>query len=158
MQRIFIWIVMINLMGCAGMGYREDSLKVTIASIQLLESTLMEQRYLVKLRLQNRSQRTLSINGMSFDVALNGKDFASGVSNQELSVDAFDEAILEVKVSSTLFGIIRQIHSLQNLEQDAFAYEISGRVTAGNGFYSLPFKEAGVIDLNLTPAQQMHGI
>jgi LEA14-like dessication related protein len=156
MRRILLWIMLISLAGCAGLGYREDSVKVTLSSLQLMESTLMEQRYLVKLRLQNRSQRTLTVNGMSFDVELNGKDFASGVSNQEVSVAAFDEATVEVKVSSSLFGIIRQIQSMQNLESRAFQYEISGRVHTGNVFTSLPFKEAGVIDLGVPSARQMN--
>jgi LEA14-like dessication related protein len=155
MRHIVLWLVLIGLTGCAGMGYREAEVKVNIASLQLLESTLMEQRYLVKLRLQNRSPRTLRIEGMSFDVELNSKDFASGVSNQSLAVPAYDEALVEVKVSSTLFGIIRQLQSMQQPGRDSFDYRISGRVNTVGGYFSLPFEESGVIDLHLPTTKQL---
>jgi LEA14-like dessication related protein len=129
------------------MGYREGDIKVTISSLTLLEATLMEQRYLVGLRLQNRSPNRLQIGGMSFDVELNGKDFASGVSNRRLSVAPFEEASLEVEVGSSLFSMIRQLQVLQQQQRKAFDYKISGRVYLGQGLFSLPFKETGVIDL-----------
>ena len=147
MRRIVLWLVLLSLTGCAGMGYREDDIKVTLSSLTLLQSTLMEQRYLVTLRLQNRSQHNFEIKGLSFDVALNDKDFASGVSNRQISVPAFSEAWLDVEVGSSLFDIIRQLQVLQQYQRKAFEYEISGRVYLGDGFFSLPFKEIGVIDL-----------
>jgi LEA14-like dessication related protein len=146
--------LVIILTGCAGMGHRQGDVKVTIASLQFLESTLMEQRYLVTLRLQNRAPSALQVSGLSFDLELNGKSFASGVSNQQVSVAAFDEAMMEVKVSSTLFGIIRQFQILQEPQSRALDYQISGRVYLGNGFYNLPFQEVGELDLRVpAPAQ-----
>lgn len=158
MRRFLLAMLLIGLAGCAGMGHREGDVKVTLSSLHLLESTLLEQRYLFTLRLQNRSQSTLTVRGMSFDVELNGREFASGVSNQQVSVPALDEAIVEVEVSSSLFEVIRQIQSLQKREHKAFDYKISGRVHIGNGPFSLPFKETGVIDLNMPAARQSDGI
>ena len=158
MRRFLLMMLLIGLAGCAGMGHREGDVKVTLSSLQLLESTLLEQRYLFRLRLQNRSPSTLSVSGMSFDVELNGREFASGVSNQQVSVPGFGEAIVEVEVSSSLFEIIRQIQSLQQRERKAFDYQISGRVHIGNGIFSLPFKETGVIDLNMPAARRSDGV
>ncbi len=158
MRRILLMMLLIGLAGCAGMGHREGDVKVTISSLHLLESTLLEQRYLFKLRLQNRSQSALTVSGMSFDVELNGREFASGVSNQQVSVAAFGEALVEVRVSSSLFEIIRQIQSMQGREHKALAYKISGRVHIGNGFFNVPFKETGVIDLDMPAARRSGGI
>jgi len=147
MRCILLWLLLISLTGCAGMGYREGDIKVSISSLAFLQSTLMEQRYLVSLRLQNRTQNSLEIKGMSFDVELNGKEFASGVSNRQISVAPFDEAWVEVEVGSSLFDIIRQLQLLQHHQHKAFEYRISGRVYLGDGFFSIPFTETGVIDL-----------
>ena len=153
MQRILLLALFIGLSGCAGLEYREGDVKVTIASLQPLESTLMEQRYLARFRLQNRSKNVLSVQGMSFDVELNGQEFASGVSNQEVSVGAFDEAVIEAKLTSTIFGILRQIQSIEGLESKAFQYQISGRLHLEGAIFSVPFTESGEIDLRAPSAR-----
>ena len=137
------------LSACASMMPRDERVKVTIVDIRPLESTLMEQRFLVKLRLQNRASEPLSIEGMSFDLELNGKDFASGVSNQAVTADGYGEALLEVKVSSTLFGVIRQIQALQNREPQPFQYRISGSLSSPGSLFGLGFEEQGEIDLRV---------
>jgi LEA14-like dessication related protein len=137
------------LAACASLMPQEDRVRVTIVDIRPLESTLMEQRFLVKLRLQNRSREALSIDGMSFDLELNGKAFASGVSNRALTAPGFGEALIELKVSSTLFGVIRQIRTLQSREPQPFGYRISGRLSSPGSLFGLGFDERGEIDLSV---------
>lgn len=133
--------------GCASMQMREDRVRVTIADLRPLESTLMEQRYLVKIRLQNRSKEALTIDGMSFDLDLNGKRFASGVSNQKATIDGFSDSMLEVKLSSTVFGLIKQFSALQDRVDSTFDYQISGSLSSPNSMLAIPFSEKGEINL-----------
>jgi LEA14-like dessication related protein len=135
------------LSGCAALQTQEDRIRVTIADLKPLESTLMEQRYLVKIRLQNRSKDALKIDGMSFDLDLNGKRFASGVSNQETTVPGFSESMLEVKLSSTVFGLIKQFGALQDRQNGTFDYQISGSLSSPDSMLALPFNEKGEINL-----------
>jgi LEA14-like dessication related protein len=135
------------LSGCAALQPREERVRVSIADIRPLASTLMEQRYLVKIRLQNRSKEALKIDGMSFDLDLNGKRFASGVSNQVTSVPGFSESTLEVNLSSTVFGLIKQFNALQHRQGGRFDYQISGNLSTPESLLSLPFSEKGEINL-----------
>lgn len=137
------------LAACASMMPEKDRIKVTMVDVRPLESTLMEQRYLITLRVQNRSQQALTIDGLSFDLELNGRDFASGVSNTKVTAPSFGEGVVEVKVSSTLFGVIRQIQSLQTRQDQPFQYRISGSLHSPDSLFSLPFDEQGEIDLGL---------
>ncbi|MCU7812267.1 MAG: LEA type 2 family protein [Candidatus Thiodiazotropha sp. (ex Notomyrtea botanica)] len=139
----------LTLVACASLMPKSDQIKVTMVDVRPLESTLMEQRFQIKLRLQNRSRQVLAIDGMSFDLALNGKDFASGVSNNAVTIPAFDEAVIELKVSSSLFGVIRQVQSLQEIENKPFQYKISGSLSRTGSLFSLPFHESGEIDLGI---------
>jgi LEA14-like dessication related protein len=141
--------LLLLLAACASMRPESDRIKVTMVDVRALESTLMEQRYLIKLRVQNRSQQALTIDGLSFDLELNGRDFASGVSNEKVTAPAFGEGLIEVKVSSTLFGVIRQIQSLQTRQEQPFQYRISGSLHSPDSLFSLPFDEQGEIDLGL---------
>lgn len=140
-------LIIILLAGCAGIERYKDDVKVTLVNIEVLESTLLEQRYLITLRVQNRTPQPLSVVGMSFDIDLNDKTFGSGVSNQGVTVEPFDDSLFELKMSSTIFGIIRQIQSFQRDQQKPFAYRISGRISALGSLISIPFDESGEIDL-----------
>jgi LEA14-like dessication related protein len=156
MRLIILWLLWFSLTGCVGLGHREGDLKVSISSLAILESTLMEQRYLVKLRLQNRTPNSLHIKGMSFDVEFNGKEFASGVSNRQTHVAAFDEASIQVVMVSSLFDIIRQLQLLQQ-QHESFEYAISGRVYLENGPFSIPFKQVGVLELHSSGPSRRQG-
>lgn len=144
--------VVVLLPGCAGFVPQEDSLKVNLSSMKPLESTLMEQRFEVAIRVQNRSQATLDVEGLTFDLELNGKDFASGVGNQGVSIAPFSEAVMSINITSTLFGIIRQIQSLESLKTEPFRYELSGTLYTGGSFIGIPFSERGEIDFRTQPA------
>ena len=144
-----ILMISLTLGACASLMPKSDQIKVTMIDVHPLESTIMEQRFLIKLRVQNRSRQPLSIDGMSFDLELNGKNFASGVSNNAVTAPGFGEAVIEVKVSSSLFGIIRQVRALEEMQQKPFQYRISGSLSPSGSLFSLPFSESGEIDLIL---------
>lgn len=147
-KKTVCFFFLIFLSGCSSLAPNPDQFKVNISSLKMLESTLMEQRYEVKLRIMNRSREVVNIDGMSFDIELNGKDFASGVSNDHVTIKPFSEAIVSVSVTSTIFGILRQINTLQHNKSKAFKYDISGYVYSGSSLLGIPFKEKGEIDLN----------
>jgi LEA14-like dessication related protein len=149
LRTLSVLMLALLLGACASMRPKSDRIHVTIVDIKPLRSTLMEQRYLIKLRLQNRSREALVIDGMSFDLDLNGKAFASGVSNAAITAPGFGEALIEVKVSSTLFGVIRQIQTLQGKQPQPFHYRISGSLNSPDSLFGLGFSESGEIDLGL---------
>lgn len=136
------------LTGCAGHDTKPEQFKVNIASMQMLESTLMEQRYQVSLRIMNRRKEMLNIDGLSFDIELNDKDFASGVSNEAFKLEALSETVVTVTVTSTIFGLLRQVKGLQAHQSKVFNYGLSGRIYTSSGLFGIPFNEKGEINLN----------
>ena len=148
LRRLTLILTLSILSACASMATKEDQVKVNLSSMKMLESTLLEQRFAVKIRVQNRSQSAMDIKGLSFDLELNDKDFASGVSNQSLVIEPLSDALLSVDIMSTLFGLIRQIQSMQKLENEVFRYELSGTLHLGNKMFGQRFSEKGEINLN----------
>ena len=148
MFKQFIYFFMVLLLtSCAGLDKKPEAFKVNISSIKILDSTLMEQRYQVSLRILNKTRETYDVEGISFDIELNGKDFASGVSNQNIQIEPLSESVISVDVSSTIFGIIRQINNMQNNQTKAFNYELSGTLYSSGSLMGIPFRETGEIDL-----------
>ena len=138
-------VLALLLAGCAGFGGYRDDVRVTVSDIRVLDATVLEQLYDVTLRVQNRSERPLAIRGGSFDLAINGRDFGSGVSDQQLTVPPYADAQLSVRMVSTVFGMLRLIEGLQQDRGGRIDYEISGRLSLDNAFGGLSFRDAGEI-------------
>jgi LEA14-like dessication related protein len=139
-------LLLLHLAGCASLGMQKDSVRVTVSDIQVIEATLMEQLYRVTLRVQNRSDRPLSVAGGSFDLELNGRDFASGVSNQSVEIPAFSDAQIDVRMVSTVFGVVRLVQGFQDRRGESLSYNISGTL-ATDGLLGIGFEESGEIAL-----------
>jgi LEA14-like dessication related protein len=74
-------VAMLMLSACASMPSR-DPLQVSVAGIESLPGEGMELRLLVKLRVQNPNDTPIEFNGVSLNLDVLGRDFASGVSDQ----------------------------------------------------------------------------
>ncbi|MCP3849626.1 MAG: LEA type 2 family protein [Gammaproteobacteria bacterium] len=155
MLRILYYLSLIlSLTACAGLETKPAQFKINISSMQVLESTLMEQRYQISLRIMNRSNEALDVNGMSFDVELNDRDFASGVSNASFTLAPLSEKVVDVTVTSTIFGLIRQVNAMKELKSKPFNYELSGHIYSSNNLFGIPFEEKGEVNLKAKNRQK----
>lgn len=125
--RALVLACVMGLGGCAGWGMREP-LNVTIAEFTPLEMTVLEQRYAIKVRLLNPNDTEIVFDGVVFDLEINGKPFAKGVSNQGGVVPRFGEALIDLTVVSGLQNILRQVSELSKEERTGFSYRIKGRL------------------------------
>ncbi len=116
-----------SLAGCASLNSSEQPY-VTLSNIVPANVTLLEQFYDLQLRIQNPSPEPFSIKGMSFSLDINGKNFARGVSNSQVTIAGFATQLINTQVSSSLFGILRQIQSLSSGKEKVFKYRLSGRL------------------------------
>ena len=135
------------LVACAGMEPQRDPVRVTVSGIQVLESTLLEQLYLVTLRIQNHEPQAITINGGSFDLEINGRDFGSGVTDQTVTVPGYADAKVAVRMVSTVFGVVRLIQGMRERTDQTLEWEISGRLSLEGALTGMSFSEAGEISL-----------
>ncbi len=127
--------------GCVAWEIKEP-LSVTIADIRPIDMNLLEQRYAVKVRVLNPNDVDIAFDGVAFDVELNGKLFARGVSNQGGVVPRFGEAVIDLQVVSGLQNILQQILELQQSGRPGFSYRVKGRLSAAGGLV-IPFDTKG---------------
>src|SRR5262245_42393309 len=95
------------LAGCATMPDR-DPLQVTVAGIQPLQGEGMELRLLVRLRVQNPNDTPVDYDGVALTLDVQGKTFATGVSDAAGTVPRFGEAVIEVPVTVSMMRMVRQ--------------------------------------------------
>ena len=132
--------------GCASLQGR-DPIQVIIAGVEPLQGEGLELRMLVKLRIQNPNDLPLDFNGVSVELDVQGKRFATGVSDAGGSIPRFGEALVEIPVSISVFSIARQAIGVLTKEyRGKLAYEMTGRL-AGPAFNSVHFTSKGEFTL-----------
>lgn len=143
---ILLAFAVFALSSCAGLQRREP-IEVIAAGIEPLQGEGLELRMLVKLRIQNPNDTPLDFSGVSIEMDVQGKRFATGVSAVGGTVPRFGETIVAVPVSISAFRIARQIMGVMTDEyRGKLAYEMTGKL-AGPAFSSIRFKSAGELTL-----------
>lgn len=131
--RLFAVAAVLALMlnGCAGL-FGADPLRVSVAGIEPIDSQGLEMRFNLKLRVQNPNDSTISFNGVSLDLELNGKPFASGVSDQGGTVQRFGETIVTVPLTVPAFTAVRQAFAFAGAAQSGqIPYILRGKLAGG---------------------------
>ena len=135
--------------GCTSLQTR-DPLQVTVAGIEPLQGQGMELRLLVKLRVQNPNDTPVDYNGVAVEMNVQGKTFATGVSDAHGSVPRFGESVIEVPVTASAFRMMRQALGLMNSDGiRKIDYEMNGKLN-GSAFNSVRFQTKGDFELPTT--------
>jgi LEA14-like dessication related protein len=143
-----VWLAFGGLLlgGCATLQDREP-IQVIIAGVEPLQGEGLELRMLIKLRVQNPNDFPLDFNGASVQMDVQGKRFATGVSDAGGSVPRFGDTIVEVPMSISVFGIARQAFGIMTKPyRENISYEMTGKL-AGPGFNSMRFTSKGELTL-----------
>jgi LEA14-like dessication related protein len=131
--------------GCATMQH--SAIDVTVVGIDPLDGEGLELRMLVKLRVQNPNDSPLDFNGVSVEMDVQGKRFATGVADVSGTVPRFGETVIAVPVSISAFRMAGQVMGLlTGGPHGKLAYDLSGKL-AGPGFGGMSFRSSGEVDL-----------
>lgn len=124
------------LAGCASLTMKSP--EVSLSSVEIREFGLFEQRLGLALRVVNPNDTDLAIEGVEFEVEVNGQGFAKGVSNKAVTVPRLGEATLDLVAVTTLGGLLKQLGEMAKGGRDAVEYRIRGRLHA-YGLRDIPF-------------------
>ncbi len=144
------WILcVLGLTGCSALVERPEPPRVSLAGLEIVEANLFEQRYGLRLRLQNTNDMRLSITGLDYEVFLNDRPFAHGVSRDGVTLPPFGEDVLRVEVVSNLADILRQLQDLASGPGKTLNWRITGHLKLSNWPTKIPFDYSGEL---VTPA------
>ena len=103
---------------------------------------MLEQRFEVGLRIYNPNNRDLKIDGVDFELDVNGMRLARGAGAVDLVLPRLGEAETTVRASTSVLDIARQVMAAGRSE--TLSYTLSGRIHLGSGLGgSLPFSKSG---------------
>lgn len=145
-KRLGLCLLFLTLSACALFSGR-DPLNINVVGIEPLPSQDMEMRFAVTLRLQNPNETAIAYNGVALDLEVNDQPLASGVSNQQGTLQRFSETTLTVPVSVSAFSMLRQTLGLSQARNlDGLPYVVRGKL-AGGPFGTMRFVERGRLEL-----------
>jgi LEA14-like dessication related protein len=131
--------------GCAGLQLGMKKPDVAVVNIRLVDGNLLEQRFLLNLRVTNPNTTEISIEGLTFAVDLNGQPFAKGVSNQATVIPRLGDGIVEVTATTGLASFLKQFKAFGK-GREKVEYRIKGRLVTGN-FGGINFDQTGEVGL-----------
>lgn len=135
---LFAWGCL--LYGCSTLG-EFDAPGLHLVNLTLTDATLFEQRYQLQFRVQNPNPVDLPIDGIAYELELNGKPFAKGVGNRAITVPRYGTALLDVEGISTLQDILRQTSVLDSGKAERVKYRLTGKLSIAGK--RLPFDYQG---------------
>lgn len=141
MRKIATLLIFAAMCGCVTM----QSPHVTLTDLRIVDLTLFEQSYALKIRVQNPNPVALPITGMNFQLDVNETELGRGVSDRAVTVPAYGEAVMEIKVVSNLARVLDQIRGLGNGKAQVLRYRLAGDIRVANRLSKLPFDYQGQI-------------
>lgn len=140
---LMLFLRMVALVAsCVHLAGIKQNPDISLAGIELVELGLLEQRFNLKLRIQNPNDVALPINGITFEIELDGTTFAKGLSDKVLIVPRLGETVMEVEATSTLGMVWKQLVDSQKSNRNKVDYRLSGRLFL-EGLGSIPFEQKG---------------
>jgi Late embryogenesis abundant protein len=128
-----------------------ERLRVSVVGIEPMAGQGLELRFKLRLRVLNPNDTPVVYDGVFVELDLQGRNFASGVSDLQGTVPRFSEQVLEVPITVSALGALRQMLGLAHSGAwpENLAYELRGKI-GGPAFQALRFESKGELSLPAT--------
>lgn len=131
------------LLGCATLTRPWLAPEVSLRSLAAQEIGAERQTLLLGLQIDNPNDRPLPIRALTYRLAVEGQELASGASTLERLIPANGSGDAQVSVALDGAALLRQLPALA-LAGRPLRYRLSGTATVG--LLPLPFQHSGEID------------
>lgn len=145
--RIAVLAAALLVAACTGLTSLEPP-EVHVSSLRLLaaEPGSLEQQFEVGLRLLNPNNRDIAVDGMDFELEVNGQRLARGLSSESFTLPRLGEQTTALVVTTSVLDLLRQAYGLSRQGGEALDYRVRGRLHLGSGLVrTVPFDHAGRI-------------
>jgi LEA14-like dessication related protein len=115
--------------GCASAQRGLTAPRVTVQSLEPLPSSAGDQRFRVRVLIDNPNPDPLGIRELEFKLRLANEGIIDGRSQQPLTVQALDQRTLELELRSEIVSSLSRLMSFVQGPGNALPYEIYGTVT-----------------------------
>ena len=120
--------------------------EVSLVNIRPVQLGLLEQALELDLRFVNPNDSAVEVNGLRYELTLDGGRLGTGVSDARFSLPRLGEAVVPVRLYVQTTDLINRIGGLAG--RQSLDYRLTGQLFTGSGFAGrLPFSRDGTVDL-----------
>jgi LEA14-like dessication related protein len=141
--KLLVSAALLFVSGCANLQQR-DPVQVYVVGVEPLQGEGLELRMLIKVRVQNPNETAIEYDGVSVSMDVQGKTFASGVSDAAGTVPRFGETVIDLPVSVSAFRMARGAAGIFSSSPDKIEYALKGKLS-GPAFQSVRFTSKGEV-------------
>ena len=135
------------LAGCSVLWTHWQAPTLTVVNIQLGHSDLWQQHLQVRMSVHNPNERELPVQGLSYNLDVNGEECAHGESGASFVVPARGDAEFDMSVTANAAAVLLRVFGHGNAP--ALQYRIRGKVELSSGLLrSVPFDQHGELALH----------
>jgi len=145
--------------GCAGLGKPVEEPQVTLVDLQVMEVKALEAIFQLELRVINPNDFPLDLRGVSCELKIDGKHFATGLGAEPQEIAAFGTGIVPVRVYASTLKMFASVLQLiqgmghqqhQQAGMEPIRYELAGTIRLGGTLNrSVPFHSSGELPLDV---------
>lgn len=138
--------LLVSLAGCA-LTPKLEAPHLTLVSVSMTSADIFNQQFMVRMHVQNPNDRDIPVNGIDYELFLEGDSFAEGVTNKAFVIPAMGETEFDLPVRTNFVSSLgRLVSRLQGRKQ--VQYVLEGKVLTDIGMFNkIPFRESGSVDL-----------
>ena len=148
-RHLFVVSLALAAAGCAGGGFGGglEPPEVTLSDIEFVGAGLFEQRLGLVLRMRNPNKEDLPLDGMRLRLEIDDKPFASGMTNQDVTIPGLGEETVTVEAVSATTDVLSQLRRMTGFQD--IDYTLAGTAfLRGSGERRLPFEQDGSVRLS----------
>ena len=139
-------VLLVCISGCSASKLQAPDL--TLVSIGMMSADIFNQQFRVRLHVQNPNDREIPVNGLDYELFLEGDSFAEGVSEKPFVLPALGETEFDLVIRTNFVSSIGRLVSRLN-GRKTVNYVLEGKVLTDIGMFNkIPFKETGTVDLS----------
>ncbi|CAD5109220.1 LEA type 2 family protein [Zestomonas carbonaria] len=123
--------LILGLAGCSSLSSGFKDPDVHLIEVEVVRAKLLEQRFVLRFRIDNPNPASLSVRGLSYNLYLNEMKLADGESNARFTVPAKGHLVFEVPVRTNLWRHVKPIVKLLETPEQPIRYRLQGEVKTG---------------------------
>lgn len=124
--------LLVSLGGCSSWltdDFRDP--EVRLLKVDVVKAKLLEQKFVLRFRIDNPNDISLPIRGLNYNVKLNGVLLAEGQSDKSFTVPARGHQIFDVPVRTNLWRHLKRIVNSLEDPDEPISYQLQGEVKTG---------------------------
>jgi len=145
---LFTLISALLFSGCATIRSDYEKPKVDVVGITKSDTDTAALQFTIQLRIVNPNAETINLQGLYYELSLDGIDIVSGTARDIPPIEGYSDAIVSVSAAPSLVNSVRLAARLMEASGDELPYELRAKLgTTSRWMPATTVTESGMIPL-----------